>query len=112
MRTSKKKELINQLNNELSNYNNYLEWSLIAKKCIKYISKLKYNKILLELTPLNEIKFKIQLENNIFCIISKSFTELKEDLIVYNMYTENINILSGMCSLNKLTKIINSVEIK
>ena len=109
-------QLQNKFEIEYLKYSHYIstdksEAKEIFRKISKHISDINFNKIAIELTPSNAIKFTIILNNKLTLTISKPFGEmedLEENQVVFSLYNNKELMVSDAAKINELVKGINS----
>jgi hypothetical protein len=106
----------NKFEMEIERYSNYLNLDLYDirysyNNMWKFISKIDYEKIALEITPSNAVKFTIILKNEIILSITKPFDkieDLDENEVVFNLYLNRELLVSDTSKIDELVKRVNS----
>lgn len=113
---NERKEIINfKLKQEISNQPNYFgndkEAALVKiEEAISQISKIGFQKISLELTPSNTIKFTMLFDSEKVLMISKPLIESKEieeNGVVFSLFIKRELVVSASKNLNELVEGIN-----
>ncbi len=101
---------------EFSKYSNYiLSDKVKARQTFNNISQHIYNivyeKIVLEITPSNAVKFTLILNETTILAITKPFENLDslgENEVVFNLYRDRELLISDAMKINELVKGINN----
>jgi len=117
--TSNYLDLKAKANHEYKNHADYIKINSqsfyeISDYLIKNIASLNYEKGLVELSPLNEIKFKIKLNDKVFLIVSKPLELLENDnykTVTFSMFINKECVLSDYIEIEDLTKAINKFSL-
>lgn len=110
----KNEEILGKITNEYSVRKNFVEISetdffQLIDILIKYISHLNYQNISVELSPLNEIKFKIVLNEDTLLIITKPFEKLDTyySKVFYSVFINKKSVLNDFNEIEELVEGIN-----
>ncbi|NLT52258.1 MAG: hypothetical protein GXX85_15245 [Ignavibacteria bacterium] len=110
----KHEDLLNKINIEYSANSQYAkinknDFFIITNTLLESIAKLNYEKISIEISPLNEIKFKTILNDNTILIITKPFENFKENqlLVFYSVFINKKSVLNDYKNINELVEGIN-----
>jgi hypothetical protein len=108
-------DLKGKIDREYKNHTDYIKINNslfydISDYLIKNIAKLSYEKALVELSPLNEIKFKLVLNENTLLILSKPFDFLdgsNYETIIYSVFINKELLLNDYVNIKNLEEAIN-----
>ncbi len=110
----KHEDLLTKVQLEYSKNKAYLnitenEFSAITDLLIENISKLNYERVYVELSPLNEIKFKTVLNDDTLLIITKPFEKLNENpsMVFYSVFINKKSVLNDYKNIEELVEGIN-----
>lgn len=100
----------NRYSLEFKKYKHYISTDLVeAKKTFDLISdqlaRIDFNDILVELSPLNSVKFKIKLDDEKMLIVTKPFHEISEmgdNDVLYSFFIKRERIISDTIRINDL----------
>ena len=113
-RETRASELTQKIIKEYAIYKDYVKISFVEfAKVISLltlnISKINYEKIIVELSPLNEIKIKMLLTDDILFIITKPLEKLDTDLttVLYSVFINKISILNDYSSIEEMVEGIS-----
>ena len=108
------KQLLDKIQTEYKSNKNYLrisesEFTYITDLLIIPLADLNYNRISVELSPMNEIKFKMTLNDITLLIITKPFENYAEDpsMVFYSVFIENKSVLNDYKNIDELVEGIN-----
>lgn len=109
-------QIQNKFERELAKYSNYIssdieEAQRSFSEISKSISKINYEKIALEITPSNAVKFTIILNDTSILSVTKPFDkidDLNENEVVFNLYKNRELLVSDATKVDELVKGINS----
>ena|SRR5271157_2361576 len=101
-------DLINKFSKEFKTYGHYLKASLFkiyttAFDMICDIANLPYDKICIEISPLNSIKFSMLFRTNKLLIITKIFN-IDDDIVVFSYF------INRECLINDTTQLYNIID--
>lgn len=85
----------------------------ISNNIIEIISEIKFNDVVVEISPLNSVKFKIEIDEETLITIIKPFEQpldLEEDEIIFHIYINNECIISDAKNIYDLVNSIKEIE--
>lgn len=88
---------------------NEAEFSSITDLLVENISKINYKKISVEISPINEIKFKTFLNDDLLLIITKPFERIKQErsMVFYSVFINKKSVLNDFKNIEELVEGIN-----
>lgn len=108
-----------KIETEFSNYSNNIwvdikEAKLESKLLAKKISKINFNKIAVELTPSNAIKFTLTFKDNKLLMLTSPFDEIEgmsKGEVLFSFFIDRKLILSDTINIDDLVSGINNYTL-